>query len=167
MYSHLDADDASTLVGLQQSLATYEPQLAAIVVRNLLRWLREAGVGPIDRVPKDEEHPQTEEVVHALCHIPCLQPSLTAHVPCLRDASQVSTKKRTRTPISSDAARIIDAHLSEYRALRSTGGRAALVERIKAALVAPIEGAEMLTELVIEGRLANQMKKANKKYRNS
>ena len=85
----------------------------------------------------------------------------------LRDASQVSTKKRTRTPISSDAARIIDAHLSEYRALSSTGGRAALVERIKAALAAPIEGAEMLTELVIEGRLANQMKKANKKYRNS
>ncbi|MDC0526224.1 hypothetical protein OAO87_04400 [bacterium] len=73
--------------------------------------------------------------------------------------------------MSSDAARIIDAHLSEYRALSSRptkGGRAALIERITAALrAARIEGAEMLTELVIEGRLANQMKKASKQYRNS
>ncbi|MDC0526225.1 hypothetical protein OAO87_04405 [bacterium] len=86
MYSHFDAHDASTLEGLQRTLATYEPQLAASVVRNLLRTLREAGVRPIDQVLKDKEHPQTEEVAHSLCHmhIPCLQHSLTARVPCLR-----------------------------------------------------------------------------------
>ena len=53
VYAHVDVlDTRATLLGLQQTLAALEPQVAASVVRRLLRSLQEAGMRPIECMPE-------------------------------------------------------------------------------------------------------------------